>query len=80
MRYSLQYRRAFLQRTAQARQKAGKTQRDMASLMQISQGLYKQYEVRSPLPHHLVRTFCELTGVTLDWLFTGKHFRRDDDR
>jgi DNA-binding XRE family transcriptional regulator len=65
----------FIARTKHARESAGMTQTDMATLLGIKQGVYKQYEVRSPLPHRFVAAFCIATHVSEHWLFTG-HQRR----
>ncbi len=62
----------FIARTKSAREAAGKTQAEMAELMGTMQGTYKMWETRTPLPHHLILTFCELCQVDLDWLFTGR--------
>jgi hypothetical protein len=63
----------FLARTWAAREAIGKTQADFANLLGgLSQDHYKQYEVRSPLPHELIASFLELTKVSYDYLFTGR--------
>ena len=65
----------FIARTKQARNQSGYTQTEMATILGISQGRYKQYETRSPLPHEFIPAFCIATRVNEHWLFTG-HARR----
>lgn len=68
-RYDLE----FLARTYAAREDTGMTQEEFGEkLGGFSQDHYKQYEVRGPLPHHLIAAFLELTGVTYPYLFTGR--------
>lgn len=69
---SRDFKEAFIRRTAEARERRGLTQEEMATLLGLSQGTYKQYETRSLLPHRLIVPFCIATGVELAWLFTGK--------
>jgi transcriptional regulator with XRE-family HTH domain len=68
-----QFKRQFIARTKLAREGTGKSQAEMAVELGIGgkdpQGTYKQYEVRSYLPHHLIPRFCQLTGVSLEYLF-----------
>jgi transcriptional regulator with XRE-family HTH domain len=66
------FKMGFIARTKAARIAAGRTQEEMAKLLGVTQGHYKQYETRSPLPHRYVEVFCLATGVTLEWLFKGK--------
>lgn len=63
------YKRAFLTRTAEARSKAGLTQEEIATLLNIPQDKYKHYEKRSLLPHYLVPAFCIATRIDPAWLF-----------
>lgn len=65
----------FMARTKQAREQSGRTQTEMATILGIKQGLYKQYETRSPLPHRFIPAFCLATHVTEHWLFTGRQRR-----
>lgn len=62
----------FLARTYAARKLKFETQQEIADDLGISQDHYKQFEVRSPLPHALVDRFLRLTGVTYEWLFAGR--------
>jgi transcriptional regulator with XRE-family HTH domain len=69
------FKEEFIARTKQARKQAGLSQQDMSDILGIEQGTYKQYEVRSPLPHQYVTAFCAATHVTTQWLFTGRQRR-----
>ena len=63
------YRKAFMERTKKAREDRGLTQVELAELLGIDQGKYKQYETRSLLPHSLVHRFCIACQVDEGWLF-----------
>jgi transcriptional regulator with XRE-family HTH domain len=65
------FRHAICARTKAARERRDWTQDEMAGFLGIGQGTYKQYESRTPLPHHFIQRFCELTGVSIGWLLTG---------
>lgn len=58
-------------RTKKARKEAGYTQETMADALGTDRGNYKQYEKRTKLPQKFVARFCELTGVTTQWLMDG---------
>ena len=64
------HKAAFLARTKAAR--GARTQETMAELLEIKQDKYKQYEIRSYMPHDLIPRFLKITGVTWEWLFEGK--------
>ncbi len=64
------YKEGFISRTKSARENSTLTQREMAEALQIDQGKYKQYEIRTPLPHRFVKPFCINARIKLDWLFT----------
>lgn len=71
------FKKDFLRRVRQARVDAGYTQESIALAMQLgspveAQGKYKQYEVRSFMPHSLIPAFCALTNKSVEWLFTGR--------
>jgi hypothetical protein len=65
------FKQMFLARTALAREKAGKSQEQMAAELGVAQGTYHKYESRTPLPHHLIPQFCMLTDITPQWLYTA---------
>lgn len=71
------YRNAFVQRVRAARTLAEKTPLEMAQLLDVPKDTYHRYETRTLLPHHLLETFCKLTGQDLTWLITGKHRRSE---
>jgi transcriptional regulator with XRE-family HTH domain len=68
-RYDLE----FLARTCAAREAVGMTQAQLGEkLGRLTQDHYKQYEIRTPLPHYLIPAFLEATKVSYDYLFTGR--------
>jgi len=67
-----QYKQAFTRRVAEARVALGWKQWQMAEALGMPQDKYKQYEGRSLLPHHLVRRFCLIARVDMEWLMTGQ--------
>jgi DNA-binding XRE family transcriptional regulator len=71
------YKREFCERTMQARELAGYEPKDMASMLGVKRDTYGKYELRTPLPHHLVSRFCLICRVTEAWLFSGKGLPRE---
>lgn len=67
-----QYKQAFTRRIAEARVALGWKQWQMAEALGMPQDKYKQYEGRSLLPHHLIRRFCLIARVNMEWLITGQ--------
>jgi hypothetical protein len=67
-----EYKQAFMARVAQARVALGWKQWQMAEALGMPQDKYKQYEGRSLLPHHLVRRFCLIARIDMEWLMTGQ--------
>lgn len=67
-----QYKQSFMKRVAQARVALGWKQWQMAEALGMPQDKYKQYETRSLLPHHLIRRFCLIARVDLEWMMTGQ--------
>lgn len=67
-----QYKQSFTQRVAEARVALGWKQWQMAEALGMPQDKYKQYEGRSLLPHHLIRRFCLIARVDMEWLMTGQ--------
>lgn len=65
----------FVLRTKQAREWAEFTQEQMAKLLQLDQGTYKNYETIRPLPHRYVVPFCLATKTNIEWLYTGRKAR-----
>ncbi len=77
------FKEEFLARTAYARHNAGFTQASIAIEMGLAAeddskaaSAYQKYETRSPLPHHLIPSFCALTNVTIGWLYSGPAVER----
>lgn len=66
-----EFEQAFISRTAAARRATGMNQIKFAHELGLEQGTYKNYESGRPLPHHLVPKFCELTGITIGWLYSA---------
>lgn len=62
----------FIDRTRRARDEHGFTQDEIAELLGISQGTYKNYETNRLMPHNLVPAFCLATRVDIAWLYTGR--------
>jgi hypothetical protein len=43
----------------------------MARRLGVSLASYRRYENRTPLPHHLVGEFVDITGIDLAELYVG---------
>lgn len=67
-----QFKQEFIGRVRAARAALGWKQWQMAEALGMAQDKYKQYEVRSYLPHHLIGRFCLVTRVDPEWLMTGR--------
>ena len=67
-----EFQKAFTARTKQARKARGFTQAQISDILRISQDMYKHYEKRSLLPHHMIATFCIVCGITEKWLLSAK--------
>lgn len=67
-----EFKQSFMARVAAARQALGWKQWQMAEALDMPQDKYKQYESRSLLPHHLIRRFCLIARVDMEWLMTGR--------
>lgn len=63
---------AFIRRVRQAREAAFDTQKPMLTILGLEQGTYKQYEIRTPLPHRFIPKFCAACRVSIEWLLTGE--------
>lgn len=66
------FKAQFIGRTKHARELSGLTQDELARLLGIDQGTYKQYETRSLLPHWLIESFCMITRTSEIWLLSGR--------
>ena len=63
---------AFIRRTRMAREARFPNQAPILTILGITQGSYKHYEKRTPLPHRFIPKFCAACGVTMEWLLTGE--------
>lgn len=48
--------------------------------IRIKLATYKKWETRTPLPHHLIIPFCQITGSEPYMLLTGVPFRLGQPR
>lgn len=71
-----EFKKGFTGRVRQAREIKGKLPREFALDMGVEYETWLKYEKRTPLPHHLIPRFCELTGADIHWLFTGQLVKR----
>lgn len=55
----------FCRRVQLFREAADWTQDDIAQALGIPRVTYSKYEIRSPLPHHLLTPFAQLCGTTV---------------
>lgn len=69
------FRKAFIERTRYARERARLTQEEMAAILGTTQGTYKQWETRNPMPIEAINAFCLATRVSEKWLLTGRETR-----
>lgn len=68
------YIEGILQRTREARERAGLSQAQIAAALRIGTTTYKQYEHRSPLPHYLIEAFCLLTKTDIHYFVIGRRY------
>ncbi|CAB4139757.1 HTH_XRE domain containing protein [uncultured Caudovirales phage] len=61
----------IVERTREAREKAGLDGPAMAARLGIDYGKYNKYETRSSLPHDLLIKFCRIASVNIEWLLEG---------
>lgn len=64
-------RKAFIARVKRARIARFPTQEPICTILGISQGVYKHYETRTPLPHRYIPKFVAATGVEYEWLLAA---------
>jgi hypothetical protein len=65
------YRTAFIKRVRAARALYTDSPPEMAIALGVARDTYYRYEQRLMMPHHLIPRFCEVTGVTVQWLIEG---------
>lgn len=70
----------FYARVRAARIARGLTQAEMAQALSIGSEAYRAYEKRTPLPHNLIIPFARITGVEIEYLFTGRSRRHDSPK
>lgn len=69
----LEFNEGIRKRTKQAREARGYTQKQMAKLLDIDLGKYKNYENRaSPMPPFLLEKFLVACDITIEWLYWKK--------
>lgn len=60
---------SYAQKIRDLREDAGKTQEDIARLLQTTQQYYGKYESeKHPLPIEHLKTLCEFYGVSADYI------------
>ena len=64
------YEEAFRRRVRTARALRTEEPKEMARLLGVREDTYYRYETRTML-HYMIERFCQLTGVTVDWLIKG---------
>lgn len=65
------YEEAFRRRVRAARALYTDEPKEMARALGVREDTYYRYETRTMLPHYLMPRFCEITGVTVDYLING---------
>lgn len=71
-----EFNESFCDRVRQLRRSTGMSAEAMAELLRVGASGYRKYEVRSPMPARLLVPFARITGVSLDYLLTGKNNRK----
>jgi DNA-binding XRE family transcriptional regulator len=61
--------RGFCMRTRRARLMRGLKQSQVAKRLEITRRTYQKCELQTPLPHHLIETFIEITGISAAALY-----------
>jgi hypothetical protein len=62
----------YIARVKALRQQKGLTSGQMATLLGIPAERYRKYESRTPMPHALIEQFSLITGVSVEFLVTGR--------
>ena len=62
----------YIARTKALRESKGWTSIQMAAALDIPHERYRKYESRTPLPHALMERFALITGVSVEYLITGR--------
>jgi hypothetical protein len=69
-----QWRKDFISRVKAARIVSGRKPVEVAAELGVNLDTYNRWETRALLPHHLVMTFCRITGADPVMLLTGSPF------
>lgn len=70
-----QFEEMFIARVKALREAKGWTSREMATALDVPHERYRKYESRTPLPHSLMERFALITGVSVEFLITGRRVR-----
>jgi transcriptional regulator with XRE-family HTH domain len=62
----------YIARVKALRQLKGLTSGQMATLLGVPAERYRKYESRTPMPHALIEQFALITGVSVEFLVTGR--------
>lgn len=62
----------YIARVKALRQLRGMTAGQMSSLLGVPAERYRKYESRTPMPHVLMEQFALITGVSVEFLLTGR--------
>ena len=62
----------YIARVKALRQLRGMTAGQMSSLLGVPAERYRKYESRTPMPHALMEQFALITGVSVEFLLTGR--------
>ena len=62
----------YIARVKALRQLKGLTSGQMATLLGVPAERYRKYESRTPMPHALIEQFSLITGVSVEFLVTGR--------
>ena len=67
-----EFLKALLARTRALRLKRGLNKKQMAEALGVPYDNYRQYEKRSPLPHHLIPRFAAVVQEDVGVVLTGR--------
>jgi transcriptional regulator with XRE-family HTH domain len=67
-----EFEQAYIARTKALRKDKGWTAAEMATALDIPVERYRKYERRTLLPHFLMERFALITGVSVEFLVTGR--------
>jgi transcriptional regulator with XRE-family HTH domain len=67
-----QFEDLYIARVKALREARDWTAAQMATALDIPAERYRKYESRTPLPHSLMERFALITGVSIEFLITGR--------